>query len=74
MSGFGSPLTLALSPKGEGMATGVRPILAFACSTGKSHLAGLPLFSFTPSSLRGEGWGEGPTAHLTGHFQTERPT
>jgi len=34
----------------------------------------VPVFTaFTPSPLRGEGWGEGPTAHLTCHFQTERP-
>ncbi len=52
------------------MATGVRPVLAFACSNGKSHLVGLPLF--TPSPLGGEGWGEGPSAPLIRYPNTER--
>lgn len=32
-----------------------------------------PLCSFTPSPLGGEGWGEGPTAHLILNPNTERP-
>lgn len=32
-----------------------------------------PLYSFTPSPLGEEGWGEGPTAPLIRNPNTERP-
>ena len=48
-------------------------VRAFACNVGSCHPAVLPLFSFTPSFLRGEGWGEEPTAPLISHSHTERP-
>ena len=51
-----SALTLTLSPGGEGMATCVRAVQ----------------LRFTPSPLRGEGWGEGATTPIAQHSHTER--
>lgn len=48
-------------------------VRAFACNVGSCHPAVLPLFSFTPSPLRGEGWGEGATTPIARHSHTERP-
>ena len=56
MSAVCGPLTLTLSPGGEGMATCVWAVQSL----------------FTPSPLRVEGWGEGATTPIAQHSHTER--
>lgn len=47
-------------------------VLGSACNVGTYRPARPPLFSFTPSPLRGEGWGEGAATSIAQHSNTER--